>query len=74
LLISLLIVGWFSASYMAGITGGSLPPDAPAGVVLPAGGAQPSAAGPSTAPIDRARELVSMDKERQKQIEGLIER
>jgi hypothetical protein len=71
LLISLLIVGWLSASYLATVTGTPAVIGAPASV-LPADGTQPLGASPTASPIDRARELASMDLERQKQMEDLI--
>ncbi|MDR1514543.1 MAG: hypothetical protein LBS45_02515 [Synergistaceae bacterium] len=62
LLISLLIVGWLSASYLSTVTG--------SGVSVSQDGA--NGAPVTTSPIDRTRELVSKDQERQKQMEDLL--
>jgi hypothetical protein len=70
LVISLLIVGWFSAQYLVVATGGSQGVQETTGVA-PAGGA-PLPAGNMTAPINKALELASEDKERQKMMEELI--
>ncbi|MDR0615450.1 MAG: hypothetical protein LBG29_01470 [Synergistaceae bacterium] len=71
LLISLLIVGWLSATYLATVTGtGVLPNDRP-------GASQSATDGqaginPAVSPIDRARELASQDQKRQKDMESFI--
>jgi hypothetical protein len=62
LLLSLLIVGWLSASYLATATG----------PVAPAPGDDSSGVSVTAGPIDRAREIVSIDQERQKQMEDFL--
>ncbi|MDR1944324.1 MAG: hypothetical protein LBQ19_05830 [Synergistaceae bacterium] len=65
LLVSLMIVGWFSASYLVAATSGGPPP---ADIVSsPADGTEPAV----MSPIDRARDLASKDLERQKMMEEL---
>jgi hypothetical protein len=72
LLITLVIVGWLSATYLAAVTGrGGLPND-PA-VSSQGGGTESSGMDVTTSPIDRARELASMDRERQRQMENFIQ-
>jgi hypothetical protein len=62
LLISLLIVGWLSASYLATVTG--------TGSQAPGGDANGISV--TVSPVDRAREIVSIDQERQKQMEEFL--
>lgn len=69
LLVTILIVGWFAASYISNISSGNR------------GLASPSASGTSDAaqgesplsPVDRARGLVSMDEARQRQMQELLQ-
>ncbi|MDR3320947.1 MAG: hypothetical protein LBS93_00745 [Synergistaceae bacterium] len=67
LIVSLLIVGWLSASNLVSATGGA------SGVtVAPAvQDSQPGVPAPPT-PIGRANELVSKDNERQRMMEDLM--
>jgi hypothetical protein len=70
LLISLLIVGWLSATYLATVTGtGVLPNDRPASQSASDGQA---GINPTVSPIDRARELASQDQKRQEEMESFI--
>jgi hypothetical protein len=71
LLISLLIVGWLSATYLSTVTGtGVLPNEEPAASQSASDGQAGIA--PAVSPIDRARTLVSEDKKRQEQMESFI--
>ncbi|MDR0648795.1 MAG: hypothetical protein LBF92_05615 [Synergistaceae bacterium] len=71
LIISLLIVGWLSASYLATATGsGVLPDDRPAESQSAIDGQ--AGISPAVSPIDRARELASQDKKRQEDMEAFI--
>jgi hypothetical protein len=68
LIVSLVIVGWFGASYMVAATGG----DVQSVIAAPeAVNSQPGAPTPGT-PINRARDLASNDKERQRMMEDLM--
>jgi hypothetical protein len=62
LIISLLIAGWLSASYLSTVTGSgvSVSQDGAGGVSV------------TTSPVDRARELASNDQERQKRMEEFL--
>ncbi|MDR1020237.1 MAG: hypothetical protein LBL73_05720 [Synergistaceae bacterium] len=62
LLISLLIVGWLSASYLTTVTGAA----------SPAPGDDANGMSVTVSPVDRAREIVSIDQERQKQMEEFL--
>ncbi|MDR1944486.1 MAG: hypothetical protein LBQ19_06650 [Synergistaceae bacterium] len=69
LLVSLMIVGWYSASYLVAATSGG-PPDSI--VASPAAdGTAPTDPAARMSPIDRARDLASKDLERQKMMEEL---
>jgi hypothetical protein len=70
LIISLLIVGWLTASYMSTVTGTPAFPDSDSN---PAGNSQPGELNMAS-PINKARQLASDDLERQKQMEQLIKK
>ena len=71
LIISLLIVGWLSASYLATATGSGVLSDNRPGASQSAVEGQ-AGINPAVSPVDKARELVSQDKKRQEDMEAFI--
>lgn len=71
LVLSVLIVGWLAAGYLASVTGSTMAVQMAPSVT----GAAPETDGGGpvevrmTAPIDRANEIASMDQERQRQMQ-----
>lgn len=70
LLITVVIIGWMGAMFMGSMTRGGLATSAPqTGVVSPSAAESPQ---PRNIPIDKARELVKQDKERQKKMQEAL--